>query len=195
MLSVIVMSLSGLIGAFMPEAVGFGIFRFLTGIGGIGTFMVTFVLAVEFVGPKYTMLIGIAIEIPFAIGELILGLEAYLIRDWVGKLIGMTTRNPPMLTPKPFYHQVTLQLVAYTPLIVFLFLWLVVPESPRWLLSMDRTEEAIKIIKKAAKINGRHVPDQVFIEGTGDKSRMDIQVSMEIRGDFEMHLFQPTGLT
>ena len=40
--------------------------RFLTGIGGIGCFMVTFVLAVEFVGAKYTMLIGIAIEIPFA---------------------------------------------------------------------------------------------------------------------------------
>ena len=28
------------------------------------------------------MLMGIAIEIPFAIGEAVLGLEAYLIRDW-----------------------------------------------------------------------------------------------------------------
>ncbi len=62
--------------------------------------MVTFVLAVEYVGPKYTMLIGIAIEIPFAIGELVFGLEAYLIRDWV-----------------------TLQLVAYAPLIILLLLW------------------------------------------------------------------------
>ena len=28
------------------------------------------------------MLMGIAIEIPFALGEAVLGLEAYLIRDW-----------------------------------------------------------------------------------------------------------------
>ena len=40
------------------------------------------------------MLIGIAIEIPFALGELLLGIEAYFIRDWV-----------------------TLQIVAYIPLI------------------------------------------------------------------------------
>ena len=75
MLSVVLVSVSGFIGAFMPNPIGFGFFRFLTGIGGIGCFMVTFVLAVEFVGAKYTMLFGIAIEIPFAIGEIILGIE------------------------------------------------------------------------------------------------------------------------
>ena len=31
---------------------------------------------------KFTMLMGIAIEIPFSLGEAVLGLEAYLIRDW-----------------------------------------------------------------------------------------------------------------
>ena len=40
------------------------------------------------------MIIGIAIEIPFAIGEMILGLEAYLVRDWR-----------------------TLQIIAYLPII------------------------------------------------------------------------------
>ena len=40
------------------------------------------------------MLIGIAIEVPFAMGELLLGMEAYFVRDWV-----------------------SLQMVAYTPLI------------------------------------------------------------------------------
>ena len=46
-------SVPGFIGAFMQTAGGFGFFRFLTGMGGIGTFMVTFVLAVEYVGPRY----------------------------------------------------------------------------------------------------------------------------------------------
>ena len=44
--------------------------------------MVSFVLAVEHVGFKFTMLVGIAIEIPFAIGEAILGIEAVIARDW-----------------------------------------------------------------------------------------------------------------
>ena len=43
---------------------------------------------------QYTMLIGIAIEIPFALGEALLGIEAYFIRDWT-----------------------TLQIVAYLPLL------------------------------------------------------------------------------
>ena len=100
MLSISLVSGSGFLGAFMTDAHGFGFFRFLTGIGGIGCFMVTFVICVEYVGAKYTMLTGILIEVPFAIGEGILGLEAYFIRDWF-----------------------TLQIVAYAPLILLLGLW------------------------------------------------------------------------
>ena len=51
-------------------------------MGGIGCFMVCFVLAVEHVGFKFTMLVGIAIEIPFALGEAVLGVEAVLVRSW-----------------------------------------------------------------------------------------------------------------
>ena len=51
---------------------------------------------------------GIAIEIPFALGELVLGLEAYLVRDWR-----------------------ELQMLAYAPLLLLLLLWFVVDESPR----------------------------------------------------------------
>ena len=45
--------------------------------------MISFVICVEFVGVKYTMLVGILIEIPFALGELLLGLEAYIFRDYL----------------------------------------------------------------------------------------------------------------
>ena len=51
-------------------------------MGGIGCFMVSFVLAVEHVGARFTALIGVAIEIPFALGQVVLGVEAYLLRDW-----------------------------------------------------------------------------------------------------------------
>jgi len=141
-LAILTVSLSGFIGAFCTGASGihgYGFLRFVTGMGGIGCFMVCFVLAVEHVGFKYTMLIGIAIEIPFAIGEIILGIEAYFIRDWT-----------------------TLQIVAYLPLLVCLSLYWLVPESPRWLIGAGQIEEAKSIIRKASEVNGRPCPEHLL---------------------------------
>ena len=93
-----------LIRAFCTGPLGlhlYALLRFITGVGAIGCFMVCFVLAVEHVGFKvlpnsienpsnhcqgenntctfqFTMLIGIAIEMPFALGEMLLGLEVIL---------------------------------------------------------------------------------------------------------------------
>ena len=39
-------------------------------------------MATEFVGTNYRVLVGILIEIPFALGELYLIMLAYFIRDW-----------------------------------------------------------------------------------------------------------------
>ena len=139
MLGVLLVSGSGILGAFMPDQHSYGFLRFLTGIGGNAFFMVTFVICVEYVGPKYTMLSGLIIEIPFALGELVLGLEAYFIRDWV-----------------------TLQLVAHTPVLLLFGLWFLIPESPRWLLATGRLDEAEKIVRKGAKINNKELPEDIF---------------------------------
>jgi hypothetical protein len=53
----------------------------------------------------------------FIFGELVLALEAYLIRDWV-----------------------TLQLVAYLPMLILLGLYFILPESTRWLIARGETE-------------------------------------------------------
>ena len=71
---------------------GYGILRFLTGMGGIGAFVSAFVLAVEHAGSRFTMVIGVAIMIPFSTGEAALGLAAYLVRDW--KLLQIVTHLP-----------------------------------------------------------------------------------------------------
>jgi len=142
MLSILSVALSGTLGAFCYGSSGlhfYAFLRFITGMGGIGCFMVSFVLAVEHVGFKYTMLIGIAIEIPFAIGEMILGLEAYFVRDWK-----------------------TLQIVAYLPLIALLGLYFCVPESVRWLIGAGKIEEAKKIVRQAARVNGKEAPEHLL---------------------------------
>lgn len=38
----------------------------------------------------------------------------------------------------------------------------IIPESPRWLVQKERTEEAKAIFEKMAKINKRDVPDQII---------------------------------
>ena len=119
----------------MWGSTGYGILRFITGMGGIGCFMVCFVLAVEHVGFKFTMLVGIAIEIPFALGEAVLAVEALIVRDWRG-----------------------LQILAYLPLLLLLGLYWLVPESTRWLIDQRRYKEAIDNIETAAEANKRPVP-------------------------------------
>jgi len=176
MVAVITVSLSGFFGAFCAGPMGlhgYAFLRFLTGMGGIGCFMVCFVLAVEHVGFKYTMLIGIAIEIPFALGEALLGFEAYFIRDWT-----------------------TLQIVAYLPLILLLGLYWVVPESVRWLIGAGRLEEAKVIIENAAKANGRETPVHLFKTATAAARNVENtkhSETPEVRATV-LDLFRPTKM-
>jgi len=72
----------------------------------MGCFSISFVICVECVSMKYTLLVGTLIQIPFAIGEIILGLEAFLIRD--------------------FFN---LQLVSHSPLVLLLSYWFLIPEA------------------------------------------------------------------
>ena len=55
----------------------------MSGMGHVGTFMMSFNLALECVGPKYRTVFGILIETPFAIGGLIVGLVSWAgVREW-----------------------------------------------------------------------------------------------------------------
>ena len=44
--------------------------------------MIIFLSAVEYVGAKWRSFCGIMIEVPFALGEAMVGVAAYFIRDW-----------------------------------------------------------------------------------------------------------------
>ena len=78
----------------------------------MGIFITVFVLAMEFIGPKFRTICGVAIQIPFALGELYIVLIAYLVRSW------------------RIY-----QAVLAAPFFLFLFYLFFIPESVRWLIS------------------------------------------------------------
>jgi len=173
MLSTVAVSLSGFLGAFCTGPLGlhlYALLRFITGIGAIGSFMVCFVLAVEHVGYKFTMLIGIAIEMPFALGEMLLGLEAYFIRDWR-----------------------TLQMVSYLPLLGLLGLWWAVPESVRWLVGVGRIKEASSIVRAAAKANGRDVPEHL-LKAADLAVKEETKVEVEKTAASFLDLFRPSKI-
>lgn len=54
-----------------------------------------------------------------------------------------------------------LQMIIY---LGFMSFCSVVPESPRWLLSQKRTDEAVKILEKMSKVNGESLPKMDEIE-------------------------------
>lgn len=91
--------------------------------------MVTsFVLTMELIGAKYRETVGIIYQIPFNIGHLSLPLFGYYLRDWD-----------------------KFQLAISLPSVIFLSYYYLLPESPRWLLTAGRNDEAVKILETAAR--------------------------------------------
>ncbi|XP_046583400.1 organic cation transporter protein-like [Haliotis rubra] len=131
--------------AFAPNFVAFVILRFFNGASNIGLFIPSFVIVMELVGPAKRTLGGMIIQSFWAVGLFIVGALAYFIRDW--------------------HH---LQLAISVPAVVLLGLYWLVPESPRWLLSRGREQEAETILRKAAEVNGVTLPQKLFDKDTLD---------------------------
>jgi len=125
-----------LIGAWMPGYISYTVTRFFCSIGNNGLFMVAFGLAVELVGQKYKTLVGMLFNVPYSLGEVALGAAAAAgVRNW---------RN--------------LHIAFGIPAFVMLaFTWFI-PESPRWLISMKKYEQAKKLLQKAASMNKANLP-------------------------------------
>ena len=79
---------------------------------------------------------NVIVSTGWPIGELILALEAYLLRD-----------------------HVILQLVSHAPMFfVIVVIFIGIPESTRWLISKKMYDQASKQVYKIAKINGTTAP-------------------------------------
>ncbi|KAL4710979.1 hypothetical protein ACJJTC_017944 [Scirpophaga incertulas] len=116
--------------AFSPNYLTFLILHFFeAGFGG-GLYPSAYVFIVELVGLKQRVIVSAMCNMTFVIGVVLIALLAWLVDNWR-----------------------TYILILYSPaVIVLLYIWFM-NESGRWLLSKGRKDEAVSVLKKAAKIN------------------------------------------
>ncbi|KAG8237652.1 hypothetical protein J437_LFUL017561 [Ladona fulva] len=130
--AIIFQSIAAIAAAVVPWYEGFVILRFLLAICTGGTMITSFVICMEIVGGWWRTAIPILYQVPFGLGQIIMSVLAFYIREWR-------------------HLQITLALASS----LLVGCWWVVPESPRWLLAVGRRKKAYEILKKAAKRNGR----------------------------------------
>ncbi|XP_031443381.1 solute carrier family 22 member 4-like [Clupea harengus] len=115
----------------------FSVLYFIVGMGQIANYCAAFILGCELLNKSCRISYAtLGVTLSYAFGYMCLPLFAYFIRDW--RMLLLTLSVPGFL---------------YIPL------WWYIPESPRWLLSQGRVEEAEAIIRAAAKKNGITPPD------------------------------------
>ncbi|XP_062868189.1 solute carrier family 22 member 4 [Trichomycterus rosablanca] len=137
-----------LIQVFSQHWITFCSLFFVVGLGQISNYVAAFVLGMEIFSVRVRILYStVGVCIFFSIGYMVLPLVAYFIRDWRMLLLTLTIPG--------FF---------YVPL------WWFIPESPRWLLSQGRVEEAESILRHAARINGIQAPEIIFPIQSGEKT-------------------------
>ncbi|XP_037073122.1 organic cation transporter protein-like [Pollicipes pollicipes] len=140
--------------------------RFLCGMGSSFSLSPTVVLILEILTPEWRLLVGMLIQVPFALGLMLISGLAYLLPTW--------------------WH---LQLALAAPTLLFAGdIWLM-PESPRWLVANGRLKEAAQLLRQIALGNGAALPtDERLME-------MLIEVKgTETDGEKQLVGTEPTGV-
>uniref|UniRef100_A0A4W4H5Q4 Solute carrier family 22 member 6 n=1 Tax=Electrophorus electricus TaxID=8005 RepID=A0A4W4H5Q4_ELEEL len=132
LISNLLLAVSGTCAAFSTSFTMFCVFRFFCGMGLSGLILNSFSLIVEWVPTRVRTIVGTVTGYCYTIGQIILAMVAYYIRDWRWLILAVSL---------PFYN---------------MFCWWFL-ESARWLVLSKKPEQAVKNLKAVAYINGRHM--------------------------------------
>ncbi|XP_054847525.1 solute carrier family 22 member 13-like isoform X2 [Eublepharis macularius] len=137
LLTLLLMGSFGIGAGFAPNLYVYIALRFIVGSAFSGISISMAALSSEWVGASYRPLAMIITHCANAMGQMALAGLAYGIRDW------------------RLY-----QIVGSAPaLCLFFYIW-VLPGSARWLVTRGKIEEAKKVIRRAAQINKRSIPEE-----------------------------------
>lgn len=132
--------------------------RFVIACANRGINDTGYILALETVGVKYRAHAAMIFPLFFSVGELFLVTFAFFIREWR-----------------------YLALAMVVPLFPFLSYFFIIAESPRWLISKGRTDEAFKNISKIAKVNKREIDENTwatFIKDNKEEKKTETSENM-----------------
>ncbi|XP_069131277.1 organic cation transporter protein-like [Argopecten irradians] len=104
-----------------------------------GIFPVGMVLSIELVGPSKRKYTGLVFEYFYSTGLVILPSITYFLRHW--------------------YY---VNIICSAPMVLFVSYWWLIPESPRWLISKHRYQDAYNILKKIAKANKMPIDEAIM---------------------------------
>uniref|UniRef100_A0A336L4Z8 CSON004419 protein n=1 Tax=Culicoides sonorensis TaxID=179676 RepID=A0A336L4Z8_CULSO len=142
-LSILLMAITGVLQVISGGLFWFYIFMFLNAVGTAGVYPLAFILGVEMVGKSKREIASMALNYFYAVGEAMVGILAWLSRDWI-----------------------ILQIAASAPPVLFI---LIIPDSTRWLIAKGRLFEAKAIIDKAAHVNGKEFTSIVPVQLTSNQ--------------------------
>ncbi|XP_052392412.1 solute carrier family 22 member 5 [Carassius gibelio] len=120
----------------------FCILYFFVGAFQISLYITAFVLGSEVLSESMRVLFTtLGAFLHYCVGYMLLPWMAFAVRDWRSLLRALSGLT-----------------VVYIPL------WWMIPESPRWLLSQGRVLESEAIVREAAQKNNVSAPDVIFRE-------------------------------
>uniref|UniRef100_A0A8C0WWS6 Major facilitator superfamily (MFS) profile domain-containing protein n=1 Tax=Castor canadensis TaxID=51338 RepID=A0A8C0WWS6_CASCN len=132
---ILINAVSGVLMAVSPSYTWMLIFRLIQGLVSKAGWLIGYILITEFVGLGYRRTVGIFYQVAFTVGLLVLAGVAYALPHWRW-----------------------LQFTVTLPNFCFLLYYWCIPESPRWLLSQNRSAKAMRVIQHIAKKNGKSMP-------------------------------------
>ncbi|XP_006812591.1 organic cation transporter protein-like [Saccoglossus kowalevskii] len=139
MINITIFVVFGALQSVIRTTVVFFICNFMVGIAMFGMYSQVFVFVSEIVGPSKRGSMTMACVVFYSLGFTVLPLIAFFIRDWS-----------------------ILVLVISVSAAALLSYWWLLSESPRWLLSVGKVEQAKKVLQKMAKVNKVILPESVF---------------------------------
>ncbi|CAM1332661.1 Uncharacterised protein g10929 [Pycnogonum litorale] len=148
MISLIISAICSVSIAFSTYFPVFILLRAIVGGTLYGCITTAFCLLMEVSSNDARALYGTLFHFGFAAGMMLLPLIAYTVKNWV-----------------------YIQFIISTPYLLLIAFVCFLPESPKWLIIKRRYAEAVKIIKLAARLNGRNIPEDSKIEETVARSQ------------------------
>lgn len=132
--------IGGIASTFAQDFLQFAICRFVVGLAYDNSMMMAYIIVLEYVAPKYRSLFS---SMAFAIFYC----SFCIMLPWVALACG---------------HWKTLSLATSIPMALALLAPLVIPESPRWLLSKGRIDDTINKVLNIGRINKKVVPPKLI---------------------------------